>query len=167
MAICGKNSDRSQEARQLDLFLKNPSSTMSSFSSRRLSQSKSNENYLNSLRRMQNAGQLFDSITIFLTFLLLVLPILSGPLAVEALPLRSHKHHAVLAESDVRHEHLTPVRPPALSHGAAGGPPAKHLKEGENIRRVTRTSLSHRFLSIGPHIDEPASISCNCLQCSK
>lgn len=50
------------------------------------------------------------------TFLFAVFPILSSPNASEALPLLSHKHHAVLAKSNVRHEYLTPIRPPTLSH---------------------------------------------------
>lgn len=69
-----------------------------------------------------------------LTFLLPVLPVFSGPCTTEALPLLSHKHHAVLAESDVRHENLTAIRPPALSHRAAAGTPAKHLT-GRGERR--------------------------------
>lgn len=50
-----------------------------------------------------------------LTFLFAVLSKLSSPNASEALPLLSHKHHAVLAESNVRHENLTSIRPPTLS----------------------------------------------------
>lgn len=87
-----------------------------------------------------------------LTFLFLKLPIFSSPNATEALPLLSHKHHVVLAESDVRHENLTPIRPPALSHRAAAGTPAKHLtkkrKMGEeaNLGEGQNTKgLSHKM----------------------
>lgn len=80
------------------------------------------------------------SVPTFLTFLLAILLIFTSPHTTVALPLLSHKHHAVLAESYVRHENLTPIRPPALSHRAAGGTPAKHLtergkiQEGGNLR---------------------------------
>lgn len=99
---------------------------------------------------MANCDSVYHVPTI-LTFLFTILLIFTSPHTAEALPLLSHKHHAVLAESYVRHENLTSVRPPALSHRGAGGTPAKHLtergkiQEGGNLRKVTLTSFSHHF----------------------
>lgn len=70
----------------------------------------------------------------FLTFLFSALLLFSSPHATEAFSIRSHKHHAVFAESNIRHENLTWIRPPALSHRAAGGPPAEHLMETRGIQ---------------------------------
>lgn len=71
----------------------------------------------------------------FLTFFPPILLVFSCPHTNEALPLLSHKHHAVFAESSVCHENLTPIRPPALSHRAIARPPAKHLTDPGKWRR--------------------------------
>lgn len=86
---------------------------------------------------LQNIYQLSDSthhVHSVLTFLLPVFLILSSPHTTETLPVLSHKHHTVLAESDVWHENLTCIRPPALPHWAARGTPAKHLTEAGQMQ---------------------------------
>lgn len=77
------------------------------------------------------------------TFLLHMFLVFSCPHTTEALPLLGHKHHAIFAERNVCHENLTPVRPPALSHRAIAGPPAKHLTDMAKWRRKGSKSLSH------------------------
>lgn len=107
----------------------------------------------------------------FLTFLLSVLLIFSGPHSTEALPLLSHKHHAVFAERYVRHENLTPICPPALSHRAAGRTPAKHLTEVEKYKRERIYEKLHRQVlvtisSTAPRIGKTGLGLYNCLLCA-
>lgn len=89
----------------------------------------------------------------FLTFFPPILLIFSCPHTTEAFPLLSHKHHAVFAESSVCHENLTPIRPPALSHRAIAGSPAKHLTAPEKRRRKGNKSLSHFSSPTRLHMD--------------
>ena len=96
----------------------------------------------------------------FLTFLLTILLIFSSPHTTEALPLLSHKHHAVLAESYVRYENLTPIRPPTLSHRAAGGTPAKHLSERDKKQKGGIEVLVTIFIYRTPYGPDPALYNC-------